>query len=110
MTKTLQSTALQAADRRARLEELRDIAVHKAHMAQVRLDPAGAAKRAKAAAAKRKRELLDPNWGDNRKFPSATSVSLQSTKLYIWTYEELNHDIRRLTRPHFVNCSGRGLW
>jgi hypothetical protein len=92
------------------MQELRDIAKHKLYMAEIRLDPALGLRRAKAAAAKRKRELLDPNWGDIRKFPSATSVSLQSTKLYIWTYEELNHDTRRLTRPTFVNCNGRPLW
>jgi hypothetical protein len=104
MPKTLQTSAQRRADERARLQEHRDLIEHKLHLARCRLDPAGMARRAKAAQAKRKRELLDPNHAHVRFFPTWAD---QGIAQYIRTFQALNAKLSNSPQLDFVNLDGR---
>ena len=91
---------------RENLKTLREIAKERERLAAAKADPAKALKNLKGREATRRRNLLDPNWGEQRLFPAWYPG--QTTAAYIRTFQALQRHVDGpgLTFKHRDDGSG----
>jgi hypothetical protein len=91
---------------REKAKQAAEIANERERLAAVKADPAKALKNLKSREATRRRNLLDPNWGEKRLFPAWYPG--QTTAAYIRTFQALQskQDGPGLTFKHRDDGSG----